>query len=70
MKQVPESQVSEALYTFVGWLTTRKERLVLSSADDAAPVAELVDKFCVVNEIPEPGDPNKDWPYQHPEEAT
>lgn len=66
MKKVPESQVSEALYTFMGWLTTRKDRLVLSAADDAAPAAEVIDEFCKANNIPEPGNLNDDWPYHHP----
>lgn len=33
------------LYDFMGWLTTRKDRLVLSSNDDAAPAAEAVAEY-------------------------
>ncbi len=69
MKLVPESQIAEALYTFMGWLTTRNEKIVLSAADDATPAAEAVEDFCKSNGIPEPGDLNKDWPYRHPDEA-
>jgi len=33
------------LYDFMGWLTTRKERLVLSATDNAAPAAEAVAEY-------------------------
>lgn len=45
---------SEALYGFSAWLTCRKQKIVMSSSDDAAPVAELVAEFCKVNNLPEP----------------
>jgi len=34
-----------AVYDFAAWLTTRKERLVLSSSDDAAPAAKAVQAY-------------------------
>ncbi len=33
------------LYDFMGWLTTREKRLILSSSDNAAPAAEAVEEF-------------------------
>jgi len=45
---------SEALYAFMGWLTTRSERTVLSRTDDCAIAADLVDEFCKANSLPEP----------------
>ncbi len=42
---------SEALFGFAGWLTSRPERTVMSSKDDAACVADLVGEFCDVNNI-------------------
>jgi hypothetical protein len=33
------------LYDFMGWLTTRKERLMLSAIDNAAPAAEAVGEY-------------------------
>lgn len=34
-----------AIYDFMGWLTTRPEKLILSGSDDAAPAAEAVSAF-------------------------
>lgn len=42
---------SEALYGFVGWLTTRSARTVMSLRDNASPIAELVATFCRENEL-------------------
>lgn len=56
---------SEALYGFVGWLTTRKEPTVLSSATviDRAPA--LIEAFCRENDLEPPRDR---WPVllRHP----
>jgi len=46
-----ELSKSEVLYKFVGWLTSREERIILSSTDDAAPVTELVKEFCEANDL-------------------
>jgi len=58
---------SEALYGFVGWLTTRKEPTVLSSATviDRAPA--LIEAFCRENDLDAPRDR---WPVllKHPVE--
>lgn len=35
-----------ALYDFMGFLTTRKEKLILSSSDDVAPAVEVIKEFC------------------------
>ena len=51
---VKELSASEAIYSFAGWLTSRKERTVMSATDDAAPIAELVDQFCKSQELQEP----------------
>lgn len=47
---------SEAVYGFIAWLTTRKEKTLLSSSDDAAPVAELIAEFCKANKLSEARD--------------
>lgn len=39
------SSIAGALYAFAAWMTTRPERLVTSSSDDAAPAAEAVVEF-------------------------
>ncbi len=56
---------SEAVYGFAAWLTTRSEKTIMSSADDAAPIADLVKQFCEANSLPEISD---QWPYHlvHP----
>ena len=45
---------SEALYAFCGALTTRKERTVMSSTDDAAKIADLIAEFCKLNDLDKP----------------
>lgn len=52
----PVPTASEALYAFMGWLTTRKQIAVFSSNHDAALAAELVKEFCDANKLPEPRD--------------
>ena len=37
--------IAGALYDFMGWLTSRKERIVLSSADNASPAADAIRDF-------------------------
>lgn len=45
---------SEALFGFCGWLTIRKEKTVMSSADDAAPIVPLIVQFCEKNRLLDP----------------
>lgn len=40
------SKQAQALYAFVGWLTTRDKEVSLGATNDCAPIAELVSKFC------------------------
>ena len=47
---------SEALFGFCGWLTSRKEKTVMSSADEAGTVVELIEKFMDANNLPMPKD--------------
>jgi hypothetical protein len=37
--------IAGALFDFMGWLTSRNERLVLSSADNASPAVEAITEF-------------------------
>ena len=59
-KQISSSlktlNASEAIYGFCGWLTTRKEKTIMSSRNDAAPIAELIKEFCKANKLKEPRD--------------
>jgi len=47
---------SEALYGFCGWLSARKERVVISHVDDCAVLPPLIKHFCQANELDEPRD--------------
>lgn len=60
---------SEALFGFVGWLTTRKEPTVLSSATTIDKAPALVDAFCRENDLEPPRDR---WPVllRHPTEEA
>jgi len=58
---------SEAIFGFCGWLTTRKEKTIMSTSDDAAPIVELISKFCKENKL---SDPRENWEknLSHPKE--
>jgi len=45
-KEQKEMNASEALYLFVGWLTSRSERVIMSATDEAVVAANLVSEFC------------------------
>lgn len=47
---------SEALFAFMGWLTSRHERVTFSASDDASPAVELVDRFCKRHGLANPRD--------------
>jgi len=40
-----DSVIAGALFDFMGWLTSRKKRLVLSSADEASPAVDAIKDF-------------------------
>ena len=42
---VTHSVVAGALFDFMGWLTSRETRLILSSVDEASPAAEAITEF-------------------------
>ena len=44
-ESVAHSIVAGALFDFMGWLTSRDDRLVLSSTDDAVPAVEVITAF-------------------------
>jgi hypothetical protein len=47
---------SEALYGFMGWLTTREEVSIFSANDNAGEAARLIDMFCKTNNLESPRD--------------
>jgi len=52
-----EMNASEALYGFMGWLTSRDEITPeFSASRDASVAAQLVDEFCKENKLTAPRD--------------
>ena len=45
---------SEALFGFCGWLTTRKQKTVMGSKYDCAPIVKSIAEFCKFNNLAEP----------------
>ncbi len=56
--ELKEMTASEAIFGFSAWLTSRKEKIVLSSRHNASPIAELIREFCEVNKL---NDPRGNW---------
>lgn len=48
------------LYDFMGFLTTREEKLILSASNDAAPAVEVIKEFCDLRKI-EDCEPLQQW---------
>ncbi|MCK5643669.1 MAG: hypothetical protein KAJ19_22910 [Gammaproteobacteria bacterium] len=57
---------SEALFGFMGWLTSRDEVLTVSATHHAAPAAEVVQAFIDANDL---DGPRENWHknFVHPE---
>jgi hypothetical protein len=45
---------SEAVFGFLGWLTTRKVPVTFSAKHDASEAANLAKEFCDANRLEEP----------------
>lgn len=52
--------VTGVLFDFIGFLTTREERIVLSAADDASPAVKAIEDFLYEKNI-EDADPLYRW---------
>lgn len=48
---VAHAVIAGALFDFMGWLTSRKERIVLSSADNASPAVEAITEFAKMRSL-------------------
>lgn len=55
---VPSEAVAEALFVFMGWLTTREECVSFGSSLNAGPAADLIGRFMKHNGLPQP---REDW---------
>ena len=50
-----ELSASEALFGFTVWLTTRVPVTTMSAKHDCAGIPDLIQEFCDVNALAEPG---------------
>jgi len=48
---VAHSVIAGVLFDFMGWLTSRTDRLVLSSADEASPAVEAITEFAKMRSL-------------------
>jgi len=58
---VAHSVISGALFDLMGWLTSRKERIVLSSADNASPAVEAITEFARMRNLSLDDAKVQDW---------
>ena len=58
---VAHSIVAGALFDFMGWLTSRNERLVLSSTENAAPAADAIKDFAHMRNLNIDDAKVRDW---------
>ena len=66
---VAHSVIAGALFDFMGWLTSRKERIVLSSADNASPAVEAITEFARMRNLSLDNAKVQDW-HTHPPQRT
>jgi hypothetical protein len=52
---------AEAIYSFLGFLTTRDKEVILSKHNDVAPVAQLAGEFIKANNLPAVSDTWPNW---------
>jgi antitoxin component HigA of HigAB toxin-antitoxin module len=45
LRETRQAIIAGVLFDFMGWLTSRKERLVLSGADEAGPAVDVIRDF-------------------------
>ncbi len=48
---VLHSHIAGVLFDFMGWLTSRKKRLTLSSTDEAGPAVEAITEFAKMRDL-------------------
>jgi hypothetical protein len=62
-KQEPVAHpvIAGVLFDFMGWLTSRKERIVLSSADNASPAVEAITEFAKMRNLSLDDAKVQDW---------
>jgi len=45
---------SEAIFGFIGWLTTRDSITKMGASEDCAPICDRIKEFCKENNLDEP----------------
>jgi hypothetical protein len=68
-KPVRHDVIAGALFDFMGWLTSREERLVLSSADNASPAVEVITEFAKMRGLSLGSARVKDW-FAYPQQQS
>ena len=58
---VAHTVIAGALFDFMGYLTSRKERIVLSAADDAAPAVDAIRDFAKMRGLSLDDAQVRDW---------
>ena len=58
---VAHSVIAGVLFDFMGWLTSRKERIVLSSVDEASPAVEAITEFAKMRNLSLDDAKVQDW---------
>ncbi len=53
---VDKLTASEAIYGFVGWLTTQPGVIKMGASENCVPVADAIKAFCEENGLAEPRD--------------
>ena len=56
-----QAVIAGVLFDFMGWLTSRKDRLVLSSTDDASPAVKVIEEFAKMRGLSLDDAKVKDW---------
>mgnify|MGYP006375212771 FL=1 len=56
MENTDKLTAAEAVFGFAGWLTSRPEKTVMSSTNDAAVIARLCGQLIKANGLAEPRD--------------
>jgi len=69
-QSVPHAVIAGALFDFMGWLTSRKERLVLSSADEASPAVDAIRDFAKMRGLSLDDAKVQDWNNTSPAALT
>jgi hypothetical protein len=58
---VGHAVIAGVLFDFMGWLTSRQERIVLSSCDDASPAVKVIEEFAKMRGLSLDDAKVKDW---------